>query len=178
MLQPIIIGHFIFTVNVLIVQRVLLVTIVSFVNDLVMFYTLDHTINRSIWLVVFTYSTKTVYSVIFDFFMFCSDEINLHWKDSPKSMLDVYHELIRSGLRIWVFRFFCWFSAKLNYLLLHMFNFEFGFCVYLFWKITLVPLNAYFKGKDAIKTNHNSLIKKIIIHNSSPFSGPNTVKYI
>lgn len=33
----------------------------------------------------------------------CSDEVNLHWKDSPKSMLDVYHELIRSGLRIWVF---------------------------------------------------------------------------
>lgn len=33
----------------------------------------------------------------------CSDEVNLNWKDSPKSMLNVYHELIRSGLRIWVF---------------------------------------------------------------------------
>ncbi|WZZ24362.1 hypothetical protein YC2023_007763 [Brassica napus] len=26
-----------------------------------------------------------------------------HWKDSPSSVLDIYHELIAAGLRIWVF---------------------------------------------------------------------------
>lgn len=33
----------------------------------------------------------------------CSEEVNINWKDSPRSMLNVYHELIHSGLRIWVF---------------------------------------------------------------------------
>ncbi|KAF9603121.1 hypothetical protein IFM89_033957 [Coptis chinensis] len=33
----------------------------------------------------------------------CSDLINNHWKDSPRSVLDVYHELINAGLRIWMF---------------------------------------------------------------------------
>ncbi|KAK7837632.1 serine carboxypeptidase ii-2, partial [Quercus suber] len=26
-----------------------------------------------------------------------------NWKDSPRTMMDVYHELIHSGLRIWMF---------------------------------------------------------------------------
>ncbi|KAJ8750680.1 hypothetical protein K2173_015861 [Erythroxylum novogranatense] len=33
----------------------------------------------------------------------CSDLINENWKDSPSSVLDIYHELIRFGLRIWIF---------------------------------------------------------------------------
>ncbi|KAH0654705.1 hypothetical protein KY289_032383 [Solanum tuberosum] len=33
----------------------------------------------------------------------CSEEVSSGWKDSPKSVLDVYRELIKSGLRIWVF---------------------------------------------------------------------------
>ncbi|KAF8392995.1 hypothetical protein HHK36_021236 [Tetracentron sinense] len=33
----------------------------------------------------------------------CSEEINSNWKDSPSSVLDIYHELIHSGLRIWIF---------------------------------------------------------------------------
>ncbi|KAM7477114.1 hypothetical protein LguiB_024357 [Lonicera macranthoides] len=33
----------------------------------------------------------------------CSDEVGYHWKDSPRSMLNVYHELIHAGLRIWIF---------------------------------------------------------------------------
>ncbi|XP_050213164.1 serine carboxypeptidase II-2 [Mercurialis annua] len=33
----------------------------------------------------------------------CSGLINTNWKDSPRTVLDVYHELIESGLRIWVF---------------------------------------------------------------------------
>ncbi|XAR66726.1 Carboxypeptidase D [Bertholletia excelsa] len=33
----------------------------------------------------------------------CSDVVNLNWKDSPTSVLDIYRELIPSGLRIWVF---------------------------------------------------------------------------
>ncbi|GAA0152136.1 serine protease [Lithospermum erythrorhizon] len=33
----------------------------------------------------------------------CSDKINMNWKDCPSSVLDVYQELISSGLRIWVF---------------------------------------------------------------------------
>lgn len=33
----------------------------------------------------------------------CSDLVNTNWKDSPRSMLDVYHELIHAGIRIWVF---------------------------------------------------------------------------
>ncbi|XP_024967865.1 serine carboxypeptidase II-2-like [Cynara cardunculus var. scolymus] len=33
----------------------------------------------------------------------CSDAVEMYWKDSPTSMLDLYHELISSGLRIWVY---------------------------------------------------------------------------
>ncbi|PON70422.1 Serine carboxypeptidase-like [Parasponia andersonii] len=33
----------------------------------------------------------------------CSDVVSSTWKDSPVSVLDIYHELIHSGLRIWVF---------------------------------------------------------------------------
>ncbi|XP_030954932.1 serine carboxypeptidase-like 29 isoform X2 [Quercus lobata] len=33
----------------------------------------------------------------------CSELVNTNWKDSPRTMLDVYHELIHSGLRIWMF---------------------------------------------------------------------------
>uniref|UniRef100_A0A0D3A309 Carboxypeptidase n=1 Tax=Brassica oleracea var. oleracea TaxID=109376 RepID=A0A0D3A309_BRAOL len=33
----------------------------------------------------------------------CSKVVGEHWKDSPSSVLDIYHELIAAGLRIWVF---------------------------------------------------------------------------
>ncbi|KAM7472901.1 hypothetical protein LguiA_011084 [Lonicera macranthoides] len=33
----------------------------------------------------------------------CSYEVGGHWQDSPRSMLDVYRELIHAGLRIWIF---------------------------------------------------------------------------
>lgn len=33
----------------------------------------------------------------------CSDDLFEHWKDSPRSMLPIYHELIAAGIRIWVF---------------------------------------------------------------------------
>nr|DAD45403.1 TPA_asm: hypothetical protein HUJ06_003632 [Nelumbo nucifera] len=33
----------------------------------------------------------------------CSDVVNENWKDSPKTVLDIYHELIGAGLRIWIF---------------------------------------------------------------------------
>ncbi|KAL5730745.1 Serine carboxypeptidase-like 27 [Ranunculus cassubicifolius] len=33
----------------------------------------------------------------------CSDTVGYHWKDSPRSMLPIYRELIAAGLRIWVF---------------------------------------------------------------------------
>ncbi|CAL4907214.1 unnamed protein product [Urochloa decumbens] len=33
----------------------------------------------------------------------CSDTINTNWRDSPKSMLPIYKELIAAGLRIWVY---------------------------------------------------------------------------
>lgn len=33
----------------------------------------------------------------------CSDLVNNNWKDSPRSVLDIYRELIPSGLRIWIF---------------------------------------------------------------------------
>lgn len=33
----------------------------------------------------------------------CSDLVNENWKDSPTSVLNVYRELIHSGLRIWIF---------------------------------------------------------------------------
>ncbi|PHT37572.1 Serine carboxypeptidase II-2 [Capsicum baccatum] len=33
----------------------------------------------------------------------CSEEVSNGWKYSPKTVLDVYRELIESGLRIWVF---------------------------------------------------------------------------
>ncbi|XP_068339232.1 serine carboxypeptidase II-2 [Pyrus communis] len=33
----------------------------------------------------------------------CSDVVGMTWKDSPRTVLDVYKELIHSGLRIWMF---------------------------------------------------------------------------
>ncbi|KDP38717.1 hypothetical protein JCGZ_04070 [Jatropha curcas] len=33
----------------------------------------------------------------------CSDLVNENWKDSPRTVLNIYHELIHSGLRIWMF---------------------------------------------------------------------------
>ncbi|XP_054820210.1 serine carboxypeptidase II-2 [Prosopis cineraria] len=33
----------------------------------------------------------------------CSDDVNMNWKDSPLTVLDVYRELIQTGLRIWMF---------------------------------------------------------------------------
>ncbi|XXG51793.1 hypothetical protein AAC387_Pa03g0288 [Persea americana] len=33
----------------------------------------------------------------------CSGVVNLNWKDSPRSVLNIYRELIQSGLRIWMF---------------------------------------------------------------------------
>ncbi|RDY05077.1 Serine carboxypeptidase II-2, partial [Mucuna pruriens] len=33
----------------------------------------------------------------------CSEVVNTNWKDSPRSVLNIYHELIHMGLRIWVF---------------------------------------------------------------------------
>ncbi|XP_010447670.1 PREDICTED: serine carboxypeptidase-like 29 [Camelina sativa] len=33
----------------------------------------------------------------------CSNVVNGHWKDSSSSVLNIYHELIAAGLRIWVF---------------------------------------------------------------------------
>ncbi|XP_027353815.1 serine carboxypeptidase II-2 isoform X2 [Abrus precatorius] len=33
----------------------------------------------------------------------CSEVVNTHWMDSPRSVLNIYRELIRTGLRIWMF---------------------------------------------------------------------------
>lgn len=33
----------------------------------------------------------------------CSDIVGNYWEDSPKSMLPIYQELIKAGVRIWVF---------------------------------------------------------------------------
>ncbi|KAK1323066.1 hypothetical protein QJS10_CPA02g01370 [Acorus calamus] len=33
----------------------------------------------------------------------CSDTVNEHWKDSSRSVLPIYRELIQAGLRIWMF---------------------------------------------------------------------------
>ncbi|KAJ9689082.1 hypothetical protein PVL29_014633 [Vitis rotundifolia] len=33
----------------------------------------------------------------------CSDEVSTTWKDSPKTVLDIYRELIHARLRIWIF---------------------------------------------------------------------------
>ncbi|KAI3771914.1 hypothetical protein L6452_03086 [Arctium lappa] len=33
----------------------------------------------------------------------CSDDVEMNWKDAPMSVIDIYHELISSGLRIWVY---------------------------------------------------------------------------
>ncbi|CAL5187035.1 unnamed protein product [Lathyrus oleraceus] len=33
----------------------------------------------------------------------CSDVVNTNWKDSPRTVLDIYRELIPTGLRIWIF---------------------------------------------------------------------------
>ncbi|KAH9664229.1 Carboxypeptidase [Citrus sinensis] len=35
----------------------------------------------------------------------CSGVVNNNWLDSPRTVLDIYHELIHSGLRIWMFKF-------------------------------------------------------------------------
>lgn len=46
----------------------------------------------------------------------CSEEVSSGWKDSPKTVLDVYRELIQSGLRIWVFRCALILNTKLFFL--------------------------------------------------------------
>eukprot|EP01018_Ginkgo_biloba_P005827 Gb_35188 [translate_table: standard] len=33
----------------------------------------------------------------------CSDVVGEHWRDSPRSVLPIYRELIKAGLRIWMF---------------------------------------------------------------------------
>lgn len=33
----------------------------------------------------------------------CSDPLEKYWQDSPRSMLPIYQELLRAGIRIWVF---------------------------------------------------------------------------
>ncbi|XP_061365110.1 serine carboxypeptidase II-2 [Gastrolobium bilobum] len=33
----------------------------------------------------------------------CSELVNNNWKDSPRTVLNIYHELIHFGLRIWMF---------------------------------------------------------------------------
>ncbi|KEH38195.1 serine carboxypeptidase-like protein [Medicago truncatula] len=33
----------------------------------------------------------------------CSTVVNTNWKDSPRTVLDIYRELIPTGLRIWIF---------------------------------------------------------------------------
>lgn len=33
----------------------------------------------------------------------CSDTVNENWLDSPSSVLDIYRELLNSGIRIWIF---------------------------------------------------------------------------
>ncbi|MCI02453.1 serine carboxypeptidase II-2, partial [Trifolium medium] len=30
-------------------------------------------------------------------------DVNTNWKDSPRTVLDIYRELIPTGLRIWIF---------------------------------------------------------------------------
>ncbi|MCH94909.1 serine carboxypeptidase II-2, partial [Trifolium medium] len=34
----------------------------------------------------------------------CSDVVGINWKDSPRTVLDIYRDLIPTGLRIWIFR--------------------------------------------------------------------------
>ncbi|KAL8502405.1 hypothetical protein ACS0TY_021524 [Phlomoides rotata] len=33
----------------------------------------------------------------------CSNTVNENWMDSPSSVLDIYHELLHSGIRMWIF---------------------------------------------------------------------------
>ncbi|KAI5445775.1 Serine carboxypeptidase-like 29 [Lathyrus oleraceus] len=33
----------------------------------------------------------------------CSDVVDINWKDSPRSVLDIYRQLIPTGLRVWIF---------------------------------------------------------------------------
>ncbi|KAK2421967.1 serine carboxypeptidase [Trifolium repens] len=33
----------------------------------------------------------------------CNDVVGINWKDSPRTVLDIYRELIPTGLRIWIF---------------------------------------------------------------------------
>ncbi|XP_058182662.1 serine carboxypeptidase II-2-like [Rhododendron vialii] len=37
------------------------------------------------------------------YLQFCSVVVDLNWKDSPTSVLHSYHELIQSGVRIFIF---------------------------------------------------------------------------
>lgn len=39
------------------------------------------------------------------FSLSCSGLVNSNWQDSSRSVLDIYHELMDAGLRIWMFRF-------------------------------------------------------------------------
>ena len=60
-------------------------------------------------------------------FGFCSDDVSRNWKDSPSSVLNIYHELIAAGLRIWVFRSLYFYTFSSSYLPFWWLN------VFFFW---------------------------------------------
>lgn len=65
-------------------------------------FTLKHI---QIFLNLFFWWYRTSHLMSINFILFCSDVVYTTWKDSPRTVLDVYRELIHSGLRIWMFRF-------------------------------------------------------------------------
>lgn len=44
------------------------------------------------------------YQYLLPLFVTCSDLVNENWKDSPRTVLDIYRELMHAGLCIWMFR--------------------------------------------------------------------------
>ncbi|KAM0939192.1 putative carboxypeptidase D [Dioscorea sansibarensis] len=44
--------------------------------------------------------SKEIVMICACFPFFSSETVNENWKDSPSSMLPIYHELIKHGLRI------------------------------------------------------------------------------
>lgn len=66
----------------------------------------DHIFKNNLFNMIF-YDCLLIYWILF-----WSNAVNLNWKDSPISVLDVHQELISSGLRVWIFRFLIFWNFK------------------------------------------------------------------
>lgn len=84
------------------------------------------------------------------FLIHCSDVVNTNWKDSPRTVLDIYRELIPTGLRIWIFRLLAH-SSTVIHIALSFPLIIFGTKeAYIFFCVSLIHLRHVSGNTDAV----------------------------